>query len=703
MYLARLVLVLIGVFSLEVYGFSTNYTNEVIKIVKNSSNGKSVYSVNENCVDQLKLFLENLQNSNGDDIWALRMIDASFKIPSGVLDYNVAWAGRYEQCLNIKSNKEDVKGKYCLASLPYTSASTEESLVQASSLMGIQNPPKEIPHFFKFLKSSQAGSDDSDQQAFLPTIAFCIPDKCSDHDLQDVLNTFTSDLFLNVTCQVKEDLGSQMRSDIGAIMTLSFFGLFIILMILSTVYDMKCSNSNQKPHPLLIVFSVYTNGQKLFKVSNNPGEFSSLHGIRFLSMMWVIYGHCMYGSLYGPSVNILDIFKYFAKPQSMILGNAPLSVDTFFVITGMLVVYGFMKAKRFNIFGFYLHRYIRLTPPIIATILASAFLTKYAGSGPYYPQVDVIVAKPCRTNWWLTITYFNNLVGLGSAADLVNFCLVQTWYLNVDWQLYLISPIFLLFLPKYPKIGLLIMTCAMVASMGASFWATWHFQMKALLTNIYTEQLNYGRYYYYQTYTRASTWFIGGFLGYILAKLKLENQLISFKMAKWLVFTLWTITLAGLPACIFVGHDSLYNQTYHPYSNAFWNTFARPAWALGVAWIIFACAIGYGGIINWFLSLPIFQVLARFTYSIFLVHLNIILVIYFSQKQPGYFSLFEMSEKFWSAFTLSFAFSLFWVLAFESPVLAIEKYLLGRGDAHKDVNVVDERGIEEKNLQKNGV
>jgi peptidoglycan/LPS O-acetylase OafA/YrhL len=44
------------------------------------------------------------------------------------------------------------------------------------------------------------------------------------------------------------------------------------------------------------------------------------------------------------------------------------------------------------------------------------------------------------------------------------------------------------------------------------------------------------------------------------------------------------------------------------------------------------------GPINWVLSLPIYQVLNRFTYTVYLIHVTILYMITYDKKRPGYFS-----------------------------------------------------------------
>lgn len=48
---------------------------------------------------------------------------------------------------------------------------------------------------------------------------------------------------------------------------------------------------------LLLSFSVYTNGSKLLNTNTPAGTLTSVNGVRFISMTWVILGHTYYFGL----------------------------------------------------------------------------------------------------------------------------------------------------------------------------------------------------------------------------------------------------------------------------------------------------------------------------------------------------------------------------------------------------------------------
>lgn len=114
---------------------------------------------------------------------------------------------------------------------------------------------------------------------------------------------------------------------------------------------------------------------------------------------------------------------------------------------------------------------------------------------------------------------------------------------------------------------------------------------------------------------------------------------------------------------MFTGQNTLEDTyVYNRFANAVYIALLRPGWALGVCWVIFACVTGYGGkvssihiiekitfwklyiagLINLFLSLPVFQVLSKLTYSMYLIHVTMIFVISAQTRVSVYISNLEL-------------------------------------------------------------
>lgn len=68
----------------------------------------------------------------------------------------------------------------------------------------------------------------------------------------------------------------------------------------------------------------------------------------------------------------------------------------------------------------------------------------------------------------------------------------------------------------------------------------------------------------------------------------------------------------------------------------------RIVWPICLSWISYSCLSGYADGINWFLSLPVFQILSRVTYSTYLIHLSLIaLHVNYSRTLP-YFTDYDL-------------------------------------------------------------
>ncbi len=112
----------------------------------------------------------------------------------------------------------------------------------------------------------------------------------------------------------------------------------------------------------------------------------------------------------------------------MIVSNAFFSVDNFFLLSGLLVSYKFIKElsapdAKFT-FGFmvkyYLHRIWRLTPTYMFVLAMSSTITKYLGSGPFFPMNGFENKDNCENYWWMNVLYINNFLKLENMVDELN-------------------------------------------------------------------------------------------------------------------------------------------------------------------------------------------------------------------------------------------------------------------------------------------
>lgn len=154
-------------------------------------------------------------------------------------------------------------------------------------------------------------------------------------------------------------------------MTLSLIGLFVLLATLHegwrTYHGVPFnSQSDGKVVTSLHCFSILNNGRKLLsmKVSSRGTNIGCIHGIRVLSTLWVVIGHTW---IYGPYLsahNVNDATEDGMSWWFQGIGNGTVSVDTFFLMSGLLISFLLLKELdrnkgKFNVGLFYIHRYLR--------------------------------------------------------------------------------------------------------------------------------------------------------------------------------------------------------------------------------------------------------------------------------------------------------------------------------------------------------
>ncbi|KAF2881927.1 hypothetical protein ILUMI_24242 [Ignelater luminosus] len=538
------------------YGHTYNFdANE--KDANSRSIFNHTYNISKICMDHIREYETSIWNG---ETWALQMLDASAKLPSsGILSANWIYLGDFDTCLSI-NHKTEILGKvlsWCLG-IPFRNALAHETRMVT---------PDGAP---------------------IGIFAVCLPDSCSAEDFQEYYKSKLFKLsFFESLCTSKS---SKPKLDAGDIATISFLSAILYIILMSTGYEIFTLYMKRKPlHPILTAFSLVINTKKLLQTTD-AGQIPCLHGIRVISTMWVILGHRYNTAISIPYINPTSFNEWLLEKQSMIIMGATVSVDTFFLLSGLLISYGFLiataKGIKFNIFVYYLHRFLRLTPLLAALVLIHATVLKHLGSGPLWNLMITSISQPCKTYWWSTLLYIQNYVNAEEP------CIPQTWYLSVDTQLFLLSPLILLPLKHWPRIGLAITGVLTGCSIVACFTIGWIYELFGfMMAN--RDTTPYTKHCYYQPHTRAGPWLIGIILGYIIFEIKQKHRKISINVL--LSVLLWLVSSAILLACVFTGQNMLEaTYVYNKFTNVIYIALMRPGWALGVSWVIFACITGHG-------------------------------------------------------------------------------------------------------------
>lgn len=178
---------------------------------------------------------------------------------------------------------------------------------------------------------------------------------------------------------------------------------------------------------------------------------------------------------------------------------------------------------------------------------------------------------------------------------------------------------------------------------------------------------------YIKPWTRIGPYVVGIFTGYLLHITECKPR-----MSKMLNMVGWVLATTVAMLVLY----GLYSSDGSPHlsveTSALYIATSRTAWGMCVAWVIFSCALGYGGPVNTLLSWRPIIPLSRLTYCAYLVHPLVMYTYYYSRRTMMHWYDLEMIYLVLGHVCLSYAAALVISLAFESPMMGLEKALLGR-------------------------
>ncbi|XP_058803540.1 uncharacterized protein LOC131671268 [Phymastichus coffea] len=580
------------------------------------------------------------------EAWALLMLDASSKLGSGLLQGNLIDLGQYDECIAVHSNSSDndIRGRHCM----YSISATQENVT--------------IP--------------------INPTLSVCLPTTCSAEDIVSVFSRTISRInklgvlnmkIVSTTCSPVDPTVWDLEFTVCIAILVSFATFLIACTVIEVGYSPAADYYRHPFFNTLAAFSLRKNAASILNMDINRGTLPAIHGIRFFSMAWVVLGHEHVISLMGATVNTLDFMKWVQSWNSLYIFIAPFTVDTFFVISGFLMTYLFLKQipkkKRFNIPMYYLHRYFRLTPAVIALLVFTIVIVPKIGSGARWDVLLRLFTGNCRNKWWPHLLYLQNFI------EKDNMCLAHLWYLAVDMQFFWISPLILYPLYRKPKLGLIILSALFLVSLAITASVVGIRNLPVVsFTHVLNTTITREVFYdiYVIPYHRAGPWLVGIFLGYEVAT---HNRQFN----RGTVIGGWITAIASFSFCTF-GTRYFVNPNYE--YNAVWETFfsavSRPIWAIGVCWLIYASINNRAGPLSYILSCRIFLPLSRLSYCVYLVHFVLQLVHAASLRTSIYFSAYYVWRSFFGTLIFSIGAAFFLALLFESPIIVLEKMLLNR-------------------------
>ena len=151
--------------------------------------------------------------------------------------------------------------------------------------------------------------------------------------------------------------------------------------------------------------------------------------------------------------------------------NGSPCIDILFLMSWLLACQSLMRQLdlnegSFNVFRYYIHRYIRLAPLYAIVFLFVSYILPCIGTGPDW----FYVKKMSESTRWSQLLYISDYYSV--ANDTSHFSpqmgMPESWYLASDMQMFWLSPLLIYPLWKWKKAGLIWVVFCLFTLISAS-------------------------------------------------------------------------------------------------------------------------------------------------------------------------------------------------------------------------------------------
>ncbi|CAM9234924.1 unnamed protein product [Ectocarpus sp. 6 AP-2014] len=416
-------------------------------------------------------------------------------------------------------------------------------------------------------------------------------------------------------------------------------------------------------------------------------------------MLWVVLGHILAVQASIGYINpetVMPPRGLLASVVGQVFFSARFSVDTFFFVSGFLVVYAMLR--RFKLDGngskvqrvsswlpfFYLHRLLRITPSYVFSLLLWWKLAVFMGEGPFWYRWEFFISL-CDKFWWSNVTYLNNLVPWHQGET--GTCFYPTWYLADDMQFYMVSPVFIVLYMRRKWWGVAATFLAIVASTAAMAIGTYVRGWSAL-----TLDGSWVVKYSEETYTAPYFRIVSYLMGMLFAMLWHEKQMRwpQFKLADWQRYIMLSTSAVIFFVVTFVGYSGYQNAPCSIFQDpssspcgsgwtasqlALYNAGTRPAWGFALILLCFVCFNGQGGLLQQWLAHRAWAPLARLSFGAYLLHPLVINLWFLNSTTKFHFSKLDLFMSYVCVSGVTFSSALIMALIVESPLTKLGRRL----------------------------
>ncbi|GBN75901.1 hypothetical protein AVEN_255769-1 [Araneus ventricosus] len=284
--------------------------------------------------------------------WAFSFVDSSAKLSDGLLSGTLSSFGEYDQCLEtvVPHSRKKEHIDQCLETVVPHSRKKEQTLFQGQYCMveiKLPLPPKTKRYRLDDRLEELRNFTGTEVVKFLTTKAhlmyyypikmgLCVPSGCTREDLNNILSYAAGKLNANAKVSYCETEKKQVSFHGVQIFAIFFICFLFLLVIVGTWMEMHSKSVGTKNlcYRILLSFSAVSNFKRLINTKSSTENFRCLHGIRFFTILWVVYGHAyLFPGMFALSYRTLfRIPERASAPAAQLIVNGSESVDVFFFI-----------------------------------------------------------------------------------------------------------------------------------------------------------------------------------------------------------------------------------------------------------------------------------------------------------------------------------------------------------------------------------
>ncbi|XP_045539295.1 nose resistant to fluoxetine protein 6 [Papilio machaon] len=250
----------------------------------------------------------------------------------------------------------------------------------------------------------------------------------------------------------------------------------LALAVVSTTLDFALSDDAKKSAGWALSWSLRQSWRTLTAPPPTPADcdLRIFDGLRVFCMFCVIIEHVCWLSTLSYLADTRFTEQTRRATDVMLMTNSTLVVQIFFIMSSFLLAHKLLQDRSHlppirTFIQTMFNRIIRLSPSYFAVVWFAASWWQRLGHGPQWDPLVGAEAQICRNKWWTHLLYLNNVIYPDDK------CLIQTWYLAADTQLYALALAMTLLLRNRRGTTVVLATLLLIAT-GVTFALAyiWH-------------------------------------------------------------------------------------------------------------------------------------------------------------------------------------------------------------------------------------